>query len=191
MLYKCKKYFANFKRLSRANGMLSKLRHYVSRDILLSLYYSLFHSHLSYAANVWALNTNATKSVLLLQKKAVRLMTFSKFNSHSFPLFTQLRILPFQDFVKFFFSSTFWIKIFLRPFMKHLIWEIWLVSRRTKTGLLRLPQVCTLRFGNYSLNQAVVSWNLLQQNINVDNLLSLPINKLKYWAKFYFLSSYI
>ena len=95
------KYFANFKRLSRANGMLSKLRHYVSLDILLSLYYSLFHSHLSYAANVWALNTNATNSVLLLQKKAVRLMTFSKFNSHSLPLFTQLRILPFQDFVKF------------------------------------------------------------------------------------------
>ena len=85
---------------SRANGMLSKIRYYVSRDVLLSLYYALFHSHLSYATNVWALNANSTKRILNLQKKAVRLMTFSDFDAHSLPLFTQLRMLSFHDFTK-------------------------------------------------------------------------------------------
>ena len=89
------------KKLSRANGMLSKIRYYVSRDVLLSLYYALFHSHLSYATNVWALNANSTKRILNLQKKAVRLMTFSDFDAHSLPLFTQLRMLSFHDFTKF------------------------------------------------------------------------------------------
>ena len=188
------------KRLSRANGMLSKLRHYVSRDILISLYYSLFHSHLSYAANVWALNANATKRVLVLQKKAVRLMTFSEFGSHSLPLFTQLRILPFQDFVQF--LNIIFLFNLLNENLPSPLYETFDLSdmthislhrpRRTKTGLLRLPKVSTVRFGNHSLSyQAVVSWNLLQQNIYVDDLSSLSINKLKYWAKFYFLSSYI
>ena len=126
-------------------------------------------------------------------------MTFSKFNSHSLPLFTQLRILPFQDFVKFLniiFLFNLLNKNLPPPFYETFdLRDMTRISlhppRRTKTGLLRLPQVSTLRFGNYSLSyQAVVSWNLLQQNINVDNLSTLSINKLKYWAKFYFLSSY-
>ena len=42
------------KKLARANGVLSKLRYYVSHEVILSLYYSLFHSHLSYSTNAWA-----------------------------------------------------------------------------------------------------------------------------------------
>ena len=40
-------------KLIKGNAMLSKLRHFVNKDILLSVYYSIFHSHLAYLSLVW------------------------------------------------------------------------------------------------------------------------------------------
>ena len=34
-------------KLIKGNAMLSKLRHFVNKDILLSVYYGIFHSHLA------------------------------------------------------------------------------------------------------------------------------------------------
>ena len=166
----------------------------LARDVLLSLYYALFHSHLSYATNVWALNANSTKRILNLQKKAVRLMTFSDFDAHSLPLFTQLRMLSFHDFTKF--TNIIFIFNLLNYNLPAPLYDTFHLHDmthlnlrrpcRAKTGLLRLPKVTTVRFGNHSL-----TWNLLQQYINIDDLSTLSLKKLKYLAKFYFLSSYI
>ena len=188
------------KKLAIANGVLSKTRHYVSREILLTLYFSLFHSHLSYSVNSWAVNINQCKRILNLQKKAVRLITFSEFDAHSLPLFTQLRILSFNDFVKY--SNIIFIFNLLNtnlPVPLHKTFDVNYMTqicrfrpRRTKTGILRQPKVSTVRFGNHSLRyQSIVSWNILQNYIKVDNLSELSINRLKYLTKFYFLSSYI
>ena len=58
-------------KLKQANGALSKLRHFVSEKILLSLYYSLFHSHMSYAALIWGQRENIhIRRILTLQKQA-------------------------------------------------------------------------------------------------------------------------
>ena len=43
------------KKLSRANGILSKLRHFMTKQTLISVYYSLFYSHLLYGCPVWSL----------------------------------------------------------------------------------------------------------------------------------------
>ena len=40
-------------KLRRANGALAKLRNYVSLNILTTVYYSLFHSHMFYGCQVW------------------------------------------------------------------------------------------------------------------------------------------
>ena len=40
-------------KLSRANGMLAKIRHYVSRETLMSIYHAIFNSHLNYCSLVW------------------------------------------------------------------------------------------------------------------------------------------
>jgi len=40
-------------KLSRSLGMLSKIRHYVSRETLRSLYFAVFSSHLSYGSIIW------------------------------------------------------------------------------------------------------------------------------------------
>ena len=57
-------------KLSRTNGILSKLRHYVPKKTMLSVYYALFYSHMTYGSLVWSLTTQKyLDSVFRLQKK--------------------------------------------------------------------------------------------------------------------------
>ena len=52
------------KKLSRANGILSKLRHYASIEICLQVYCGIFYSHLIYGCNIWGLkDRNITKEM--------------------------------------------------------------------------------------------------------------------------------
>ena len=84
-------------KLNRANALLFKIRKYVSPKILRSIYFAIFDSHLSYCCLVWAQNFSSIKRILILQKKAVRIINFQPRNSHTSPLFKQNFILKFQD----------------------------------------------------------------------------------------------
>ena len=77
-----------------------KIRHYVSKCILTQLYYSLIYPFLTYGVIIWA-NTYASnlKPIITLQKKAIRIMTFSKYDDHTSPLFKNLNILKFSDII--------------------------------------------------------------------------------------------
>ena len=84
-------------KLNRANGMLALARHYINNNALLSLYHGSFSSHLNYACQIWGQNINENSKTFLLQKKSVRIITFSDFRSHSSPLFKELKILTLID----------------------------------------------------------------------------------------------
>ena len=45
------------KKLSRANGILSKFRHFAPLSTLISVYSSIFHSHLIYGCPVWSMTS--------------------------------------------------------------------------------------------------------------------------------------
>ena len=77
------------KKIKRNTGILSKLRYYVNLDILVELYYALINISL---LNLWFnflgyKNTysSTTQPSSILQKKAMRVRTFSKFHEHSSP----------------------------------------------------------------------------------------------------------
>ena len=63
------------KKISRGIGILSKLRHFVTDDILIQLYYSLVYPFLTYGLVVWG-NTTTLKRVTTQQKQALRIITF-------------------------------------------------------------------------------------------------------------------
>ena len=88
------------KKITRSVGILSKVRHYVNVSTLVMLYYTLIYPFLNYAI-VARGNTYTTtlKPLINLQKKAVRLMTFSDFKAHSSPLFFGLKVLKVLDLV--------------------------------------------------------------------------------------------
>ena len=46
-------------KLSRANALLSKIRNFVNRCILRTIYFAIFESHLNYCCLVWSQNCDA------------------------------------------------------------------------------------------------------------------------------------
>ncbi len=72
--------------------MLGSFPNYVSEQILVNLYYAL----------IWGNTYSSTPQHLyILQKKAIRIITFSKHNEHSSPLFKRLNIMKLPDLVSF------------------------------------------------------------------------------------------
>lgn len=80
-------------KLSRVTYLLRKLRNEITAEYLTLInYHGLFHSRLSYGLELWGHATGAA-DILLLQKKALRTMTFSPPQEHCKPIFKRLCIL--------------------------------------------------------------------------------------------------
>ena len=187
-------------KLKRANGALSKLRHYVDKKTLRSLYFSLFHCHLSYAAQIWGQRqTIHAQRVLILQKQALRIISFSDFRAHSFPLLLDFKLLSFFDFVKYL-NILFLFKLLNQklplPLLQSLKFKRLNDSDRhnvirCKSGLLKIPEVNTVTYGNYSiLYQSILVWNEIQKYLAFDDISTLTLGRLIELIKLYFLSSY-
>jgi hypothetical protein len=67
-------------------------------EICLSVYYSLFFSHLSYGCLSWLFTSNCLINKLsVLQRRAVRIMSFSEFTDSTSPFFYRFNILKVTD----------------------------------------------------------------------------------------------
>ena len=100
----------------RSIGILCKIQYYLDTNTLIQLYYALIHPFLIYGVLVWG-NTYQTtyQPIFILQKKAIHLITFSRFDEHSGPLFKSLNILKLCDLVSFH------IAIFMFKFQNQLL----------------------------------------------------------------------
>lgn len=88
------------KKIKRNIGILSKLRYYLGLHILVKLYYALVYPFLIYGIISWGNTYPSTiQPLYMLQKKAMRIMTFSKFDEHSSALFKELDIVKLPDVV--------------------------------------------------------------------------------------------
>jgi len=84
--------------VSKAIGILWKLKPILTKRILLVLYNSFVLPYINYCNIVWG-NCNKSKieSLFLLQKKAIRVCTHSAYLAHTDPLFKQLNTLKVHD----------------------------------------------------------------------------------------------
>ena len=66
-----------------------------------TLYFSLFHSHLSYGPHLWGPNMveKLKNKVFLKQKKITRIVCNESFKAHTDNLFKRLEILKLQDLI--------------------------------------------------------------------------------------------
>ena len=85
---------------------LGVLMSYVRLDILLirkqvQLYHAIILPFFSYGCIVWS-NTydHNVKRLQIIQRQAIRLITFSNFDAHTSPLFAKLNLLKLQDHIK-------------------------------------------------------------------------------------------
>ena len=89
-------------KLSRGNGMISKIRYFVNEHCLLNLYYSFIQSHINYNLLNWtSTHPSSIKGIELKVKAAIRLISFKNKYEHTNPLFSKLKILPFMDMIRY------------------------------------------------------------------------------------------
>ena len=89
-------------KISRSNGIIYKLRQLkMPSSVLKQLYYNLIYSYLNYNVCCYAATYEIhTSRLFLLQKKALRNITYSNYLAHTDNLFHSCNILKFQDIYK-------------------------------------------------------------------------------------------
>ena len=70
-------------KLKRANNLIALSRHYLTKKLLMQIYYGQFYSHLNYGCRLWGQNENAISQTITLQKKAVRLLPYAHLHEHA------------------------------------------------------------------------------------------------------------
>ena len=86
--------------ISKCVGILIKARPCLSRKCLLDLYYLFAYPYLRYCVEIWGhAGDRLLHPLFLVQKKIVRIITFSAFLAHTAPIFLNLRLLPLNKIV--------------------------------------------------------------------------------------------
>ena len=170
------------KKLSRANGILSKLRHNAPLETCLQVYYSIFYSHLIYGCSIWGLMTEENlNKIEILQKECIRILTFSDFNSHTNPLFIELELLKVRDIIRC--QQLKLVYDFCRNMLPTILQDLFIFSADVhstnlelnsfRKRLLHIPSIKTVTYGNKSLKfHCADLWNATFRN-------GIPIDKNK------------
>ena len=84
-------------KLSKGVGLLAKIRHYVPRSVLRSLYFSFINPYVDYNLLNWGMATKTNLDPINKKiKKAIRIISFKDSDHPSTPLYKDLKILPLE-----------------------------------------------------------------------------------------------
>ena len=87
--------------ISRQIGIISRARYLLNQKLLILLYNALILPYLTYCSCIWGSNYPTTlSSIIVAQKRAVRMIAGAPARAHSSPLFRDLKILKFSDLVQ-------------------------------------------------------------------------------------------
>ena len=180
------------KKIKRSIGILSKLRYFLSIKTLLSLYYALVEPFLNYCIIAWG-NTYQTtlQPLFILQKKALRIITFSSYNEHSSPLFKDLNVVKLSDII------TLQLAVFMYKFHNNLLPSVFdsyfnsvrmlhnYNTRLSSKMTYVIPKVRT-NYGTFNIRfQGAKVWNDISDDIKL-----LPLKIFKKNLKLILLEKY-
>jgi Reverse transcriptase (RNA-dependent DNA polymerase) len=90
------------KKLSSGVGMIGRLRFIFPSAVLLTLYYALVYPYICYCCVIWGNSCmSALNSAIVLQNRAIRIITNSPYRSSAGPLYVNLNLLKLVDLHKF------------------------------------------------------------------------------------------
>ena len=81
-------------KISRTLGVMNCLKRYLPSSALKLMYDSLVLSHLQFGITCWGFEW---ERIFKLQKRALRIITNSKYNAHTEPLFKKMNLLKIKD----------------------------------------------------------------------------------------------
>ena len=155
-------------KLTRAVGMLAKIRHFVQTNTLRSIYFGIFSSLLTYGSQVWGQFPNQNVHRLQnIQNKAIRIINFSKYNDPVDPIYHKLKVLKLSDQVKlenFLFVHNSLNNKVPKPLRKSFTFmtENSSYTRSSTQNKMALPKARTLAYGLNSIKyRSVALWNVI------------------------------
>ena len=84
-------------KISKGKAILTRLRHYISKDTLRMLYFAFVQPNIDFGLIVWGSTTPSTlKTIQTNIKKTIRKILFKTSNHSTEPLFQKLNILDFE-----------------------------------------------------------------------------------------------
>jgi hypothetical protein len=87
-------------KLSKSSFIINRSKNFLPKASLITLYYSLFHSHLTYCTTIASCTSKANvDKIFRAQKKVIRSITNSHYNAHTQELFARLGILPYTKLI--------------------------------------------------------------------------------------------
>ena len=184
------------KKLKRANGMLSKIRHYVPASELRSIYHAIFSSHMIYGSQVWGQSiTIHTQKIFKLQNRAMRIISFADFRADVNPLYARNSVLKLEDQINMqncLFVSDFLHKTLPDCFDNYFqkldeIYSEEISTINSELGCLFTPFKSTVKYGLQSITrQCITSWNFFTKELKTDlSKLSRPVLKNKISSYFF------
>ena len=159
------------RKVSRAIFCLNQMKHILDKQHLKLLYNSYIKSHIEYCCNIFCLaNKSYIKPILLLQKRAIRIICGANYRDHTQPLFKYERILPINELIKF---NTFKFMFDYRndfiPSIFHGTWQS-CNSPRFRNDF-KLSHANSMRLKNHHPLFAFPSmWNQIDRTLNLKNL---------------------
>jgi hypothetical protein len=119
------------KKISQALFTLRTVKNMLPKQALRTLYFSLIHCHLVYAAEIWgSTNSSFLNVIFLKQKAALRIVCGERYNAHTEHLFKQLGILKFSDLISL--SKLKLMHQILNLHSPQLLHETWLTNRQRR-----------------------------------------------------------
>ena len=184
-------------KLNRANALLLKIRNYVNMKTLRNIYYAIFDSHLTYSCIVWAQNINTVNRLIILQKKALRIMNFKDQLFHSSPLFSENNILKFID--KIALENILFVNKSINRQAPPIFYDWFTFSgdlHRYETcwsanDHLNIPTFRTQKYGHFSISASTIySWNFMQNLLKKLSFKNATSQKIKYFLTKHFIEKY-
>ena len=166
-------------KLTRAAGMLSKIRHYVSTATLRNIYFGIFSSLLTYGCQIWGQFCN--KHIYRLQhiqNRALRIINFADFRESTNPLYFKSNILKLTDYVKL--QNFYYVHNSINKNLPIPLINSFKIAADTYTHDTRgasqckllLPKAKTQSYGINSINyQSVGFWNTIVNEFPEENFL--------------------
>lgn len=84
-------------KISRSIGILNRMKYFLPLEPKLTIYNSLILSYLNFGILAWGYQC---ERILKLQKKSIRIISLSKYNAHTEPIFKTLKLLKVTDILK-------------------------------------------------------------------------------------------
>ena len=174
-----------------------KIRHFVPKRELTSIYSALFLSHLTYGSQIWGQSkTIYTEKAFRLQNRAQRIIDFADFRAEVKPIYKRNKMLNLEDQIKVqncLFVFDYFKGSLPRSFNGYFTRINEVHSRETissNLGLLYAPHFSTTRYGmNSFIKKCIVNWNFFSRYFG-SNLSSFERSSLKRKLETYFLNAY-